>query len=176
MGTCLVVEGEKVGDVGSRVSLVEDEVEQLSPQRARKVLSEGTHIGRPRDSFKTARPHQGVNQRRPAAFNSAPLSQQFLRGSMVEGRSVLGGLHNDYRLVAGDHGALDRHDSQDRPRPRSRYGRLLARIVPRHNRLLDSRPAFSQDKPAGLAWRLAPTLFILRTVPEASQRRAPPTG
>jgi len=53
-----------------------------------------------RSYFNTARPHQGINQRRPSAFNSPPLSPHFVFGSTVEARSVLGGLHHDYRLAA----------------------------------------------------------------------------
>jgi putative transposase len=53
-----------------------------------------------RSYFNTARPHHGINQRRPSAFNSPPLSPQFVFGSTVEARSILGGLHRDYRLAA----------------------------------------------------------------------------
>jgi transposase InsO family protein len=53
-----------------------------------------------RSYYNTARPHQGIDQRRPAAFHSRPLCPQPVTGSMVEARSVLGGLHHDYHLAA----------------------------------------------------------------------------
>lgn len=50
--------------------------------------------------FNRARPHQGIDQRRPAAFSSPALSPAFVPGAGVEARRVLGGLHHDYRLAA----------------------------------------------------------------------------
>jgi hypothetical protein len=50
--------------------------------------------------FNGARPHQGIEQRRPAAFSSPALSPEVVPGPAVEARRVLGGLHHDYRLAA----------------------------------------------------------------------------
>jgi hypothetical protein len=50
--------------------------------------------------FNGARPHQGIDQRRPSTFSSPALSPKFVPGAVVEGRCVLGGLHHDYRLAA----------------------------------------------------------------------------
>jgi len=50
--------------------------------------------------FKGARPHQGIDQRRPATFSSPALSPEFVPGAVVEARRMLGGLHHDYRLAA----------------------------------------------------------------------------
>jgi putative transposase len=50
--------------------------------------------------FNAARPHQGIDQRRPSAFSSPALSPGFVPGAPVEARRVLGGLHHDYRIAA----------------------------------------------------------------------------
>ena len=53
-----------------------------------------------RSYFNGARPHQGIGQRRPAAFSAPALSPGFEPGAAVEAHWVLGGLHHDYRLAA----------------------------------------------------------------------------
>jgi len=50
--------------------------------------------------FNGARPHQGIDQRRPSAFSSPALSPDLVPEAAVEGRWVLGGLQQDYRIAA----------------------------------------------------------------------------
>ncbi len=67
------------------------------------LLSEG-HLHRVLDEyrsyFNTSRPHQGIGQRRPAAFASPATLTNFHPGTTVNASPVLGGLHHDYRLAA----------------------------------------------------------------------------
>jgi transposase InsO family protein len=67
------------------------------------VLS-GGHLQRVLDNYRSyfnaSRPHQGIDQRRPAAFDFPAMSTKFLPGTTVDASPVLGGLHHDYRLAA----------------------------------------------------------------------------
>ncbi|HTP25489.1 MAG TPA: integrase core domain-containing protein [Anaeromyxobacteraceae bacterium] len=71
-----------------------DHVILLGEDHLQRVLSEY------RSYFNGARPHQGIGQRRPAAFSSPALSLGFVPEAAVEAHRVLGGLHRDYRLAA----------------------------------------------------------------------------
>ena len=53
-----------------------------------------------RQFYNDARPHQGIEQRRPAHFGMPARSEMRLAGATVASRAVLGGLHHDYRLAA----------------------------------------------------------------------------
>ncbi|HTP25636.1 MAG TPA: integrase core domain-containing protein [Anaeromyxobacteraceae bacterium] len=68
-----------------------DHVLLLGERHLQRVLAEY------RSYFNRARPHQGIDQRCPAAFGSPALSQDFVPAAVVEGRPMLGGLHHDYR-------------------------------------------------------------------------------
>ena len=50
--------------------------------------------------YNEARPHQGIEQRRPAAFSMAARSTKPAQGATVVSRPVLGGLHHEYRLAS----------------------------------------------------------------------------
>lgn len=67
------------------------------------VLSDG-HLQRVLDEYRSyfnaSRPHQGIDQRRPATFGSPTSSTKFRRGTAVDASPVLGGLHHDYRFAA----------------------------------------------------------------------------
>jgi putative transposase len=67
------------------------------------LLSDG-HLQRVLDEylsyFNASRPHQGIDQRRPAAFGSPARSTKFRSGTTVNASPMLGGLHHDYRLAA----------------------------------------------------------------------------
>lgn len=71
-----------------------DHVLLLGEGHLQRVLAEY------RSYFSRARPHQGIEQRCPAAFSSPALPPHFVPGAVVEGRPMLGGLHHDYRLAA----------------------------------------------------------------------------
>jgi hypothetical protein len=53
-----------------------------------------------RTFFNAARPHQGIGQRRPGAFDSRARSPAPAKGVSIVSRPVLGGLHHDYRLAS----------------------------------------------------------------------------
>jgi putative transposase len=71
-----------------------DHVLLLGEDHLQRVLAEY------RSYFNGARPHQGIEQRRPAAVSSPALSPASVPGTAVEARRVLGGLHHDYRIAA----------------------------------------------------------------------------
>jgi len=71
-----------------------DHVLVLSESHLQRVLDEY------RSYFNASRPHQGIDQRRPAAFGSPANSTEFRPGSTVNASPMLGGLHHDYRLAA----------------------------------------------------------------------------
>jgi len=71
-----------------------DHVLVLSETHLRRVLAEY------RSHFNASRPHQGIQQRRPASFTSPALSSAFIPSTPVGASPVLGGLHHDYRLAA----------------------------------------------------------------------------
>jgi transposase InsO family protein len=62
------------------------------------------HLQRVLDEYRRfyneARPHQGIEQRRPGAFGLPARSAQPAEGAAVVSRAVLGGLHHDHRLVS----------------------------------------------------------------------------
>jgi transposase InsO family protein len=49
-----------------------------------------------RDYYNARRPHQGIDQRRPNAFDRSARAPQPIAGRRVIAHSVLGGLHHDY--------------------------------------------------------------------------------
>jgi len=67
------------------------------------LLSQG-HLQRVLDEYRSyfngSRPHQGIGQRRPAAFDSPARATNLRPGTMVDASPVLGGLHHDYVLAA----------------------------------------------------------------------------
>jgi transposase InsO family protein len=62
------------------------------------------HLQRVLDEYRRfyneARPHQGIEQRRPSAFGMAPRSTKPAEGATVVSLAVLGGLHHEYRLAS----------------------------------------------------------------------------
>jgi hypothetical protein len=62
------------------------------------------HLQRVLDEYRRfyndARPHQGIEQRRPGAFSVPARSPKPAEGAMVVSRAVLGGLHHEYRLAS----------------------------------------------------------------------------
>jgi hypothetical protein len=69
------------------------------------VLIRGeAHLQRVLDEYRTffneARPHQGIGQRRPVAFDLSGRPPAPAKGASIVSRSVLGGLHHDYRLAS----------------------------------------------------------------------------
>jgi putative transposase len=67
------------------------------------LLGQG-HLHRVLDEFRSyfnaSRPHQGIDQQRPAAFGSPARATNLRPGSTVDASPVLGGPHHDYRLAA----------------------------------------------------------------------------
>jgi transposase InsO family protein len=67
------------------------------------VLNDG-HLRRMLDEYagfyNQARPHQGIEQRRPDSFAKPALSLPTATADRVTSRPVLGGLHHDYRIAA----------------------------------------------------------------------------
>jgi transposase InsO family protein len=53
-----------------------------------------------RSYFNASRPHQGIDQRRPASFSSPAFAPASISGTPLAALPVLGGLHHDYRLAA----------------------------------------------------------------------------
>jgi transposase InsO family protein len=53
-----------------------------------------------REYFNSARPHQGIEQRRPGAFAQAARRRTPVLPATIVARPVLEGLHYDYRSAA----------------------------------------------------------------------------
>jgi len=66
----------------------------LGERHLQRVLAEY------RQFYNEARPHQGIDQQRPAQFSMPARSATRAGGGRVVSRAVLGGLHHDYRRAA----------------------------------------------------------------------------
>jgi putative transposase len=71
-----------------------DHVLVLGAEHLQRVLDEY------RTFFNAARPHQGIGQKRPSVFHAAARPPVPAEGAVIVSRSVLGGLHHDYRLAS----------------------------------------------------------------------------
>jgi transposase InsO family protein len=71
-----------------------DHILILGEAHLQRVLDEYRHF------YNESRPHQGIGQRRPAAFSELACAAKPVEGVAVVSRSVLGGLHYDYRLAS----------------------------------------------------------------------------
>jgi hypothetical protein len=71
-----------------------DHVLVLGAEDLQRVLDEY------RMFFNAARPHQGIGQKRPSVFDSLARPPAPAKGAVIVSRTVLGGLHHDYRLAS----------------------------------------------------------------------------